>query len=178
MASNELDEYLIQDMKEQGSRVTIWGVGTHLVTGKEQPALDGVYKLSAIQDEKGKWLYKLKTSEELIKSSNPGILQVRRFYDEKGNIADMIYDIHAVLGPEYRLVDALDPTKSEMINPTIPFKDLLVPAMRQGKRVYKAPPLPEIRAIPWKALQILTLLPGDFSIHNPILSDWKNPCMT
>ena len=58
MASNELDEYLIRDLKQQGAKITIWGVGTNLVTGKEQPALDGVYKLSAIRDEKGIWKYR------------------------------------------------------------------------------------------------------------------------
>ena len=53
MASSELDEYLIRDFKQQGARIDVWGVGTNLVTGKDQPALDGVYKLSAIQDGEG-----------------------------------------------------------------------------------------------------------------------------
>ena len=81
MASNELDEYLIRDLKQQGAKINVWGVGTNLVTGKEQPALDGIYKLSAIEDEEGRWQPRLKLSEQTAKVTNPGVLQVRRYFD-------------------------------------------------------------------------------------------------
>lgn len=80
IASNSLDEYVVKKMKADGAQVSIWGVGTHLVTSYDHPALDGVYKLSAIKDEQGHWLYKLKLSEQAVKVSNPGIYQVRRFF--------------------------------------------------------------------------------------------------
>nr|WP_316356860.1 hypothetical protein [Candidatus Neptunochlamydia sp. REUL1] len=70
-------------LKVQGAKVNLWGVGTNLITAKGQPALDGVYKLSAIQNKKGKWVNKLKISEQLAKTTNPGTLQVRRFYDKE-----------------------------------------------------------------------------------------------
>ncbi len=123
MASNELDEYLIADIKRQGAQINLWGVGTHLVTGKDQPALDGVYKLSAIRDSKtSPWQYKVKISEQLVKVTNPGLLQVRRF---KG--FDIIYN----LGTE--------PHEEATFN------DLLVPVMRQGKIVYQFPTLIDIQ---------------------------------
>lgn len=52
-ASNDLDEYLIHDLKIQGAAIDSWGVGTHLITSKNCPAFGGVYKLAAIQDENG-----------------------------------------------------------------------------------------------------------------------------
>lgn len=145
MASNELDEQTISDLKHQGTKVTIWGVGTHLVTGKDQPALDGVYKLSAIQDKKGKWEYKLKISETLAKVTDPGILQVRRFADREGYIADMIYDTATSPKETALLIDPLDPSQTEEMKGKEQFKDLLVPVLRNGKSVYTHPSLQEIQ---------------------------------
>lgn len=144
-ASNELDENVISELKKQGSQITLWGVGTHLVTGKEQPALDGVYKLSAIRDNGAEWQYKLKLSEQMLKVSNPGILQVKRFYNQKENLADMIYDIHTGTKGDCVLVDPLDPTRQKFLRKGVPAKDLLIPIFREGKRVYQSPPLKEIR---------------------------------
>ena len=78
LASNELDERIIASLKQQGARIDRWGVGTRLVTGHEQPALGGIYKLAAVREDGGAWDYKLKLSEQAIKVSYPGILQVRR----------------------------------------------------------------------------------------------------
>jgi nicotinate phosphoribosyltransferase len=145
MASNELDEHIINDLKHQGAKIDIWGVGTNLVTGKDQSALDGVYKLSAIKDEKGKWQYKVKLSEQLIKVTNPGLPQVRRFYDDNGYIADMVYDIHSELPSDLECIDPFDTAHSHTFSSKAKFKDLLIPILREGKRVYKSPPLKEIR---------------------------------
>lgn len=128
MASNALDEYIIQDLKRQGAKIDVWGVGTNLVTGKDQPALDGVYKLSALRDSPhAPWRYKIKISEQPIKITTPGILQVRRFQGAQGYVSDMIYDIGT------QCPEGLS-------------HDLLVPVMRSGQAVYTFPPLDEIRA--------------------------------
>jgi nicotinate phosphoribosyltransferase len=146
MASNELDEYLIRDLKQQGSKVTIWAVGTNLVTGKDQPALDGVYKLSAIKDEKGTWEYKLKISDQIAKVTDPGILQVRRFFEGDLYIGDMIYDGETPLGKEAILVDPLDPTRKKKMTQEMKYQDLLVPILRGGRSVYTSPSLKEIQS--------------------------------
>jgi nicotinate phosphoribosyltransferase len=145
MASNELDEWIISDLKHQGAKINVWGVGTNLVTGKDQPALDGVYKLSAIKDEKGNWKYKVKISEKLTKVTNPGLSQVRRYYDNRGNIADMIYDIHSDMPAKPQCIDPFDPADTQTFSSDMQHKDLLVPIFRGGKLVYALPALNEIR---------------------------------
>lgn len=145
MASNELDEQTISDLKHQGTKVTIWGVGTHLVTGKDQPALDGVYKLSAIKNKQGKWEYKLKISETIAKVTDPGILQVRRFADGTGYIGDMIYDIGSSLKEPSVLIDPFDPSHRAKMKSHKETKDLLIPILRKGKSVYTHPSLQEMQ---------------------------------
>ena len=70
-ASNDLDEMLINDLKIQGAAITSWGVGTHLITSKDCPSFGGVYKLAAIEKD-GKFLPKIKISENTEKITNPG----------------------------------------------------------------------------------------------------------
>lgn len=143
IASNDLDEYRIKTLKDKGCKIAIWGVGTRLSTAYGQPALGGVYKLSAIQDEKGEWEYKVKLSEQQQKGSNPGILQVRRFFEKSGQAAgDQIYDIHHN-SDSFQLVDF-------NTNKVVKFKsqkpeNLLCPILRQGALVYKFPSIHEIR---------------------------------
>ena len=59
-ASNDLDEYLLHDLKAQGAAINSWGVGTHLITSKDCPSFGGVYKLSAIKNENGEFIPKIK----------------------------------------------------------------------------------------------------------------------
>ncbi len=141
-ASNELDETLISDLKRQGAKIAVWGVGTHLVTGNPQPALDGVYKLAAYR-KKGeeKWQYKLKLSERLTKISDPGILQVRRFQKGGAYIADALYDQMSELGSDWKIVDPFDPTRTRQLSANLKFRDLLQPIFRGGELVYQSPSL-------------------------------------
>lgn len=147
-ASNELNETLIADLKQQGAKITVWGVGTHLVTAYNQPALDGVYKLSAFRKKKNeRWTYKLKLSERLAKISDPGILQIRRYSSSNGTyLADAIYDIptEKEVGIQH-IIDPLDPTRSRPINKSMQGRDLLVPIFREGKCVYQKPSLQAIQ---------------------------------
>jgi nicotinate phosphoribosyltransferase len=145
MASNELDETIISELKRQGAQITVWGVGTNLVTGRDQPALDGVYKLSAVRDHEGSWKYKIKLSEQMIKVSNPGILQIKRFKKNQEYIADAIYDIHSSEDQDCCIIDPLDPTIHKVLKKGMQAEDLLVPIFRHGNRVYELPPLSAIR---------------------------------
>ena len=156
VASNELDEIVISELKHQGAKISLWGVGTNLVTGKDQPALDGVYKLSAIKGPSGKWNYTLKLSEQLAKVTNPGILQVKRFLKDGSYIADTIYDIELGIKNAAESIDPFDPTKPIIIDEKAESFDLLVPIFSKGKKVYTSPPIEAIRQ---KTLSELALLP-------------------
>jgi nicotinate phosphoribosyltransferase len=153
LASNDLDEHLIASLKEQGAQISVWGVGTRLVTGDSEPALGGVYKLAAVRKPGGPWEPRIKLSEQAVKVSTPGVLNVRRFSQAGGEtaglfIADAIYDEQGG-APEpglAEIVDPLDPLRKKRIPHGAAFEDLLVPAVRDGRVVYQRPTLAESRA--------------------------------
>ncbi len=148
LASNDLDEELIQSLKLQGATIAMWGVGTNLVTGGDQPALGGVYKLSAIRDNpESDWIYKIKLSEQLAKASTPGILQVRRYKNPTGElVADAIYNLVDGIHEHATIVDPADNTRRKVIPSGTAWEDLLVPIFRKGKKIYQTPDLNEIRS--------------------------------
>ena len=115
------------------------------MTAKDQPALDGVYKLSAIRNPGGPWKYKLKLSEQMTKVSNPGILQVKRFRTQHENMADVIYDREMPWTGDCTMVDPFDPTKIRIIKKEVQGEDLLKPIFRGGDCVYVIPTLKQIR---------------------------------
>ena len=145
VASNDLDENIIVSLKDQGARINVWGVGTKLVTAFDQPALGGVYKLSAIRTPGGEWQPRVKVSEQSIKTSNPGVLQVRRFTKEGEAVGDMIYNL-AAGEPGHVMIDPLDLTRRKAFDEGFEHADLLVPVYRRGSRVYDPPPLAGVRA--------------------------------
>ncbi len=98
VASNDLDEYRIEELKSEGARIDTWGIGTRLVTAHDQPALGGVYKLAGIRRKNGDWQYKIKLSEQEIKISNPGLQRIRRYYHRRKMLGDMIYDENLGMG--------------------------------------------------------------------------------
>src|SRR5207253_1888423 len=120
-------------LKEQGATIAVWGVGTKLVTAYDQPALGGVYKLSAIRESPGgAWQYKVKLSEQTAKVSNPGILQVRRFRTGGEFVGDAIYNEAAGIGEPATFIDPFDLTRRKTIDKGTPSEDLLVPVFRGG----------------------------------------------
>lgn len=147
VASNDLDEHLITSLKQQGARIDTWGIGTKLVTAHDQPALGGVYKLAALRPSADSdWDYTIKLSEQLAKTSIPGILQVRRYETEKGQPrADMLYNTAEPLPEQLTIIDPLDPTRRRPIRST-QFRELLEPVFRAGKLVAELPTLEESRA--------------------------------
>ncbi|HVX15805.1 MAG TPA: nicotinate phosphoribosyltransferase [Pirellulales bacterium] len=144
VASNDLDERLIASLKQQQATVGVWGVGTHLVTAFDEPALGGVYKLSAMRDAGG-WRRCVKLSEQSSKSSTPGVLQVRRYERDGQCIGDMIYDVELGCGDSGWIVDPHDDTRRKRVAPEARHEDLLVPIFRKGKLVYDQPDLPAVR---------------------------------
>jgi nicotinate phosphoribosyltransferase len=153
-ASNDLDETIIESLKTQGAQISVWGVGTRLVTGGDQCALGGVYKLSAIR-EKGaaEWTPRIKVSEQSVKISNPGVQQVRRFFREengtRSNLADVIYDQSTpslAAGEAWHAFDPLDATRRWTQVGSTPHEDLLMPIFENGVCVYESPSILQMQA--------------------------------
>ena len=92
VASNSLDEYIIRDTLVQGAKIDSFGVGERLITSKSTPVFGGVYKLVAVEDEKGEICPKIKISENVAKITTPGFKQVYRLYSKENSaaIADVI----------------------------------------------------------------------------------------
>lgn len=133
VASNDLDEQIIENLKTQGAKIAVWGVGTKLATAYDQPALGGVYKLGSLRNDDGTWQPKVKLSEQAIKTSIPGTLQVRRYEGADGLIGDMIYDETTGIDDRGIIVDAKDPTRRKKIASMAAATDLLEPALRDGQ---------------------------------------------
>ncbi len=165
VASNELDERLVTSLHQQGARIDVWGVGTKLVTGEEQPALGGVYKLTAIRSGEG-WQRKLKLSEQVAKVNIPGILNVRRFSDSQGHaVADAVYDIEVHAKGNWEIRDPLVPFHRKELARGLRHEELLVPVFRGGKPVYEPPPLLEVQVRTRRQL----------SCFHPAIRRFENP---
>ena len=151
VASNDLDEYLIHDLKIQGAKIDSWGVGTNLITSKDSPSFGGVYKLAAIQNEVGEFVPKIKLSENTEKITNPGNKKIYRIYEkDTGKIkADYICFVDEVLDPEEDLL-LFDPIetwkKTRLKGGTYIVRDLMVPVFINGECVYQSPSVMEIAA--------------------------------
>jgi nicotinate phosphoribosyltransferase len=168
VASNDLDEHLIASLEEQGAKIDVWGVGTKLVTGYDQPALGGVYKLGAVRGDDGRWQHRIKISEQPIKISNPGVQQVRRLYRGDTMVADVIYDEEAGLTPGKPILhDLEDPIRSLAIDPAEidGGEDLLVRCLDDGVRV--APPVTLAEARARAARDLAALSPRTRRFLNP-----------
>jgi nicotinate phosphoribosyltransferase len=146
VASNDLDETAITELKQRGAKISIWGVGTKLVTAYDQPALGGVYKLSAIKRAGGEWQDRVKLSEEKIKVSNPGIQQIRRFMNAAGRwLGDGIYDERTPPASDGSFIDVSDREKTLVANEAMVFEDLLQPIFKGGVCIYEVPALEAVR---------------------------------
>ena len=150
-ASNDLDEFLLHDLKMQKAAIDSWGVGTNLITSKDCPSFGGVYKLAAIKNQDGEFIPKIKISENTEKITNPGNKTIYRIYDkETGKLkADLI----CFAGEEYDTNEDLllfDPIetwkKTRLPGGTYTMREILVPVFINGECVYNSPSVMEIAA--------------------------------
>ena len=151
-ASNDLDEYLIESLKLQGAAISSWGVGTNLITSKDNPAFGGVYKLAAIRTADGSFQPKIKLSENVEKVTNPGNKTFYRVYDKKtGKIkADLIclYDETFDESEDLKLFDPNAPwKKTRLPGGSYTLREMLIPVIKAGQTVYTSPSVMEIREI-------------------------------
>lgn len=149
-ASGDLDEYSINSLKNQGAKINSWGVGTKLITSADMPALGGVYKLSAIVDDNGNIMPKIKLSDNTEKITNPGFKNIYRVYDKETDKAEA----DCIFLRDEKEIDVSKPLV--LTHPTerwkkITFNNYKIKILQEeiiknGKLVYKLPSLKEIKA--------------------------------
>ncbi len=148
-ASNSLDEYIIRDLLRQGAKIDMFGVGERLITARSEPVFGGVYKLTAVEDDNGKVIPKIKISENVGKITNPHFKKLYRFYgnDTGKAIADYlcVYDETVDDSGEMEIFDPEATWKTKTVY-NFTAKELHVPIFEKGKLVYKCPDLQQIRS--------------------------------
>ena len=144
IASNDLDEFILESLKHQKAKISVWGIGTKLITAFDNPSLGAVYKLSALKNDRGKWEKKLKLSEQKIKINNPGVHQVRRFVKDGIFNGDMIYDTSSSIIKE-KMIDPNDSTKFKKFKEESDYEELLKKIFKKGNLVYKSPKIDQIK---------------------------------
>ncbi len=148
IASNSLDEYTIRDILGQGARLDGFGVGERLVTSKSDPVFGGVYKLSAVENEKGEIIPKIKISENPSKITNPHFKKIYRLYDRENHkaIADVICLHDEVIDPSepYEIFDPDYTWKRKTLTDFVA-EELMKPVFLSGRCVYPELSTEEIR---------------------------------
>ena len=147
--SNSLDERLIQNLFLQGAQIDMFGVGERMITAKSEPVFGGVYKLTAVENEKGEIIPKIKCSENVEKITIPHFKKVYRLYNRDNGkaIADYmtVYDETVNENEPLMLFDPYATWKTKNVC-NFEARELLVPVFLKGKRVYQSPPLKEIKS--------------------------------
>lgn len=151
VASNSLDEHLINDLLKQGAPIDLFGVGENLITAKSCPVFGGVYKLAAIEKD-GKMISKIKISNDEGKITNPGYKNTYRLYDKKTGYA--LRDVIALANEELALE-----------NQDYIVRKLQIPIFEGGMLVYEQPTLKERRNYCEK--EIKTIIPEILNLTNP-----------
>ena len=137
MASGDIDEHVIESLKMQGALIDIYGVGTRLITG-DGISLGGVYKMAALKSG-DTWQPKIKLSNSLIKTTNPGRKRLWRIYDDNGMaFADLIALDKEILPKPLILTHPVERYKNVQLQSYIA-KDLQVKIFDRGKQVYTSP---------------------------------------
>ena len=150
VASNDLDENIIQSLKLQGAKIDVWGVGTSLITSIDSPAFGGVYKMVEIENENGELVPKIKLSDNPEKITTPGSKKIYRIYDKKsGKIkADLITLENETIDCASKLV---------LFDPNAPWRRMTLPKnsftirnlhqhiYKNGKKIYTSPKIQEMQ---------------------------------
>ena len=146
--SNSLDERLIQNLFLQGAQIDMFGVGERMITAKSEPVFGGVYKLTAVENDKGEIIPKIKCSENVEKITIPHFKKVYRLYNRDNGkaIADYmtVHDEHVDDGQNLELFDPNATWKTKTVY-NFTARELQVPIFLGGKCVYERPTLEQIR---------------------------------
>jgi nicotinate phosphoribosyltransferase len=182
VASNDLDEYTIMNLKAQGAKIDTWGIGTKLITAYEQPALGAVYKLVSIEDEEGSMKDTIKISGNPEKVTTPGLKKVYRIINtaNQKSEGDYIALEHERPEEEERL-KMFHPVHTFISKFITSFKaqELHHDIFRNGKLVYETPELNKIQAFAKSNLHVLwdeykrSLNPEEYPVDLSTLC-WEN----
>lgn len=158
VASNDLDEYTIINLKQQGARIDMWGIGTKLITAFDQPALGAVYKMAAIEGENGEMIDTIKISSNPEKVTTPGLKRVYRIINTVNHHAEGDYvTLDDEKPQEEKKIKMFHPVHTFLSKFVTNFEaiDLHVDIYKQGKLVYSLPKVDEIKAFCQKNLLLL-----------------------
>jgi nicotinate phosphoribosyltransferase len=152
-ASSDLDEWIMRQLIQSGAPIDAWGVGTRLVTGWNDPALTGVYKIVA-KKEGPAYEPRIKISNQAEKITNPGVKNIMRFYNGNRQVlADLIY-LEEEADDLERRIGRREPVRfnhpaTEYARFTLSeysaVKKLLEPVMLKGNIIQKQPSIQDIK---------------------------------
>ncbi len=166
--SNSLDEYIIRDLIQQGAKIDSFGVGERLITSRSSPVFGGVYKLAAVENEKGEIIPKIKISENVEKITNPHAKKLYRLFDKESGkaIADLITLADETID-DTKPLTIFDPnfTWKRKTLTGYTAKPLLEPVFLSGKCVYPRYEVETIRS--YCAEQIASLWDEVKRLDNP-----------
>ncbi len=146
VVSNSLNEFIIDDLMMQDTKIDIFGVGENMITAKSNPVLGGVYKVCA-HEKDDQIIPKIKISGNIEKITNPGFKKIIRFYDNEDGkaIADILALRDEVIDEnEYLLFDPQAPWKQKRIK-NYTFKELQVQIFDKGNLVYNVPTTDQVK---------------------------------
>lgn len=163
VASNELDEQVIEAIRAEGGCIDIYGVGTRLATcaGDGGGALGGVYKLVECSG-----IPRMKTTSDITKATLPGRKEVWRVLDANGTLLlDVIACPGEELRPEMTVYDPTNPARHLTLPEGMRLKPLREPVLDAGRRLR---PDPSLATMTGHCKTELTTLPeGCLRILNP-----------
>ncbi|WP_175986555.1 nicotinate phosphoribosyltransferase [Bacillus sp. Marseille-Q1617] len=158
IASNDLDEYTILNLKAQGAEIDVWGVGTKLITAYDQPALGAVYKLASIENEQGEMEDSIKISSNAEKVSTPGLKKVYRIINKVNHKSEGDYITLEHENPQNEdRVKMFHPVHTYISKFVTNFeaRELHADVFRDGELVYETPSLQEMREFVNENLELL-----------------------
>ncbi|MBD7968621.1 nicotinate phosphoribosyltransferase [Paenibacillus gallinarum] len=172
--SNDLDEYTIMNLKAQGAKIDVWGVGTKGITAFDQPALGAVYKLVSIEDENGQMRDTIKISASHEKVTTPGIKKVYRIINNHTKKSEGDYIALAYEQPEKESeLHMFHPVHTYIRKAVKNFTaiDLHEVIFENGKLVYECPKVQEIQLFAKQQLDLLweeykrSLYPAEYPVN-------------
>ncbi len=168
VASGDLDEQIILSLKRQEAKIDIWGIGTRLITSFSWPALAGVYKLTALDENGALMTPKIKRSDNTEKITNPGYKKLIRVYDDKGRMRGDVIMLDQEALPKNKSLQVFHPMLphiSKAYPESFKWEPLMIPIFQNGKCVYRSPSVDQIRE---KSLTNLNILDGAYKrFFNP-----------